>query len=49
MIDGGSPLNFVYDNDGLVTAAGAETIGRRPDNGEVTQTSLGSGDGRGHL
>ena len=30
-IDGGSPLNFAYDRDGLVTTAGALTILRTAD------------------
>src|SRR4051794_20305138 len=38
---GGSPVTFQYDNDGLLTAAGALTITRDPATGFVTGSTLG--------
>ena len=39
---GGSPVAFQYDNDGLLTGAGALTITRDPATGFVTSSTLGS-------
>src|SRR5205823_8768716 len=39
---GGFPVTFQYDNDGLLTAAGARTITRDPATGFVTSATLGS-------
>lgn len=41
-INRGSPLNFAYDLDGLVTTAGALAIQRTADTGLVSQTTLGA-------
>ena len=38
----GTALSFGYDNDNLMTTAGAETISRDPQNGRVTGTTLGA-------
>src|SRR3954470_8298320 len=38
---GGSPVTFQYDNDGLLTSAGALTITRNPATGFVTSSTLG--------
>lgn len=41
-LNGANPINFTYDNDGLVTKAGAMTITNDPKNGLITATTLGS-------
>ncbi|HEX6940998.1 MAG TPA: carboxypeptidase regulatory-like domain-containing protein, partial [Longimicrobiales bacterium] len=41
-VNGTSAVTFTYDNDGLLTRAGALTIQRRPDNGLISGTALGS-------
>jgi RHS repeat-associated protein len=41
-VNGGNLITFGYDNDSLLTSAGAETIARRTDNGLISATSLGS-------
>jgi RHS repeat-associated protein len=41
-VTGGQTITFQYDNDSLVTAAGALTIMRSPSTGFVTGTTLGS-------
>jgi RHS repeat-associated protein len=40
-VNSGNTISFVYDNDSLLTQAGALNIGRSPQNGLVTSTSLG--------
>ena len=42
MVNGGSTINYQYDNDGLLTGAGNLTIGRNAQNGLITSTTLGS-------
>ena len=42
MVNGGSTINYQYDNDGLLTGAGNLTIGRNAQNGLITGTTLGS-------
>jgi len=39
---GATPINYTYDNDGLLTGSGAETLTRDPLNGLLTGTSTGS-------
>ena len=41
-LNGANPINFTFDNDGLVTKAGAMTITNDPKNGLITATALGS-------
>jgi YD repeat-containing protein len=41
-VNGGSPVNFTYDADGLLTAAGSLTLARNAQNGLLTGTSLSS-------
>ena len=41
-VNGANPLAFSYDNDGLLTGAGALTLTRDPQRGFVTATTLGS-------
>jgi len=41
-LNGANPINFTYDNDGLVTKAGAMTIANDSKNGLITATVLGS-------
>jgi RHS repeat-associated protein len=41
-LNGANTINFTYDNDGLVTKAGAMTITNDPNNGLITATTLGS-------
>ena len=40
-INAGNTINFGYDNDSLLTTAGAETLAYDPDNGLLTSTTLG--------
>lgn len=40
-VTGGQTINFSYDNDDLITSAGAMTITRDPATGFVTGTTLG--------
>jgi RHS repeat-associated protein len=40
-LNGGKTINFTYDNDGLVTKAGAMTITHDPNDGLITGTALG--------
>jgi RHS repeat-associated protein len=40
-VAGGSPVTFGYDNDGLLTTAGASTITRDPATGFVSSSTLG--------
>jgi RHS repeat-associated protein len=40
-INGANTINFTYDNDGLVTAAGLLTISRSATNGLISGTTLG--------
>src|SRR5262249_6783554 len=40
-IDGANTVTFQYDNDGLLTAAGALTLSRNAQNGLLTGTTLG--------
>ena len=40
-INGGDPINFTYDNDSLLTQAGALSISRSSANGLITGTTLG--------
>ena len=40
-INGGNTVNFTYDNDGLLIAAGSLTLKRSPAAGFVTATTLG--------
>jgi RHS repeat-associated protein len=42
LVNGGSPVSFGYDVDGLLTNAGALTLARRADNGLLAGTTLGS-------
>lgn len=42
LINGGNPINFGYDNDSLLTSAGALTLTRNPQNGLLTGTTLGN-------
>ena len=39
---GGTPISFSYDNDNLLTQAGALTLSRNAQNGLLTGTTLGS-------
>jgi RHS repeat-associated protein len=41
-VDGANPIAYSYDNDGLLTGAGALTIGRDPTNGLISATRLGA-------
>jgi RHS repeat-associated protein len=41
-LNGANPINFTFDNDGLVTKAGAMTITRDLSDGLITATTLGS-------
>ncbi len=41
-LDGANTINFTYDNDDLVTKAGAMTITNDPNNGLIAATTLGS-------
>jgi RHS repeat-associated protein len=41
-INGGNTVPFTYDDDGLLTEAGALTIARNSENGLITGTTLGS-------
>lgn len=41
-LNGANTINFTFDNDGLVTKAGAMTITNNPTNGLITATALGS-------
>jgi RHS repeat-associated protein len=41
-VNGGSTINFTYDNDDLLVAAGGLAIAHDPQNGLATGTSLGS-------
>ena len=41
-INGGDPVGFAYDADGLLTGAGALGITRDPQNGRITGSTLGS-------
>jgi RHS repeat-associated protein len=41
-VNGGTPVSFTYDNDALLTGAGAMTITRDPTTGFVTGSTLGS-------
>lgn len=41
-LNGANTSNFTYDNDGLVTKAGAMTITEDPNNGLITGTTLGN-------
>src|SRR5262249_28339393 len=41
-VNGGSPIPFGYDADGLLTRAGDLTLTRDPQNGLLTGTTLGS-------
>ncbi|HET9530073.1 MAG TPA: RHS repeat-associated core domain-containing protein, partial [Blastocatellia bacterium] len=41
-VNGASPINFTYDNDDLLTGAGAMTLTRNAQHGLVTATTLGS-------
>jgi len=38
----GQPIAYTYDNDGLITSAGALSIARSTQNGAITGTALGS-------
>lgn len=40
-VSGGAAVRFGYDNDNLMTQAGALTVTRDPQNGRVTGTTLG--------
>ncbi len=40
-VTGGTSISYAYDDDGLVTAAGPETITRDAGNGRVNATSVG--------
>jgi len=40
-VNGGSAVSFGYDDDGLLTSAGAMTVARDPGDGAVTGTTLG--------
>ena len=41
-INGANTINFGYDNDSLLTQAGALTLSRNPQNGLLTGTTLGN-------
>lgn len=41
-VNGANTINFGYDNDSLLTSAGAETITRSAQNGLITGTALGT-------
>jgi len=41
-VNGANTVAFGYDNDSLLTSAGAETITRRADNGLISGTTLGT-------
>jgi RHS repeat-associated protein len=41
-LNGANTITFTYDNDGLVTKAGAMTLTNDPKNGLITATTLGS-------
>jgi len=41
-VNGGSTINYLYDNDGFLTGAGNLTISRNAQNGMITGTTLGS-------
>jgi RHS repeat-associated protein len=41
-VNGGDPVAYQYDNDGLLTGAGSLAITRDPTNGLITGTSLGT-------
>ncbi len=40
-VNGGNTINFVYDNDDLVTSAGAQTLSYDSQNGLISGTTLG--------
>ena len=40
-VNGANPISFGYDNDSLLTSAGAETITRSAQNGLITGSTLG--------
>ena len=40
-INGGNTISFTYDDDGILTGAGALTIARSPQNALITGTTLG--------
>ena len=41
-VNGANTISFVYDNDSLLTSAGAETITRNAQNGLITGSTLGA-------
>ena len=41
-VNGANSVAFGYDNDGLLTSAGSQTIARNVGNGLITGTTLGS-------
>ncbi|RUO94464.1 hypothetical protein D7Y11_04325 [Corallococcus sp. AB018] len=41
-VNGGTPVAYAYDLDGLLVSAGALTLSRRDDNGLLARTHLGS-------
>jgi RHS repeat-associated protein len=41
-VSGANAVNFEYDQDGLLTHAGAMTVTREPANGRITSTQLGN-------
>jgi RHS repeat-associated protein len=41
-VNGADPVPFGYDGDGLLTRAGDLTLGRDPDNGRLTGSTLGT-------
>ena len=41
LVNGGNAVSFQYDNDGLLTQAGALTLDRDAQNGQLTGTTLG--------
>jgi YD repeat-containing protein len=40
-VNGGAPIAYGYDGDGLLTSVGMEAISRDPLNGRVTETTAG--------
>jgi len=40
-VNGANPVNFSYDDDGLLVQAGSLTLTRDPQNGRLTGTTLG--------
>jgi len=41
-INGGSTVNYLYDNDGLLTQAGSLSVTREPATGRISGTTLGN-------